>query len=181
MTPAHSIARYVVRYPNISALAYLALVITALVTVGFAVMDVSDRYRARDASTTMLTQLEWQTSSGSSGSGISAPAGSPFLQDQTATLATATLLQRVTDVIARVSGSVTSSEVDPASDHSGASRVKITVNCEIEERALQQLLFHLEAEAPYLFIDRLMVQAPASPGVRMHVVLGIAGLWSGGK
>jgi general secretion pathway protein M len=180
MSTTHPIARYLAS-ANVAALIYLALVIAALLTVVFAVSDISDRYRAREASTALLAQLEHQASLRPSGANSSAPAGSPFLQGQTTTIATASLLQRVTDAIVHVKGSVTSSQVEGAGDQAPAGRVKISVECEIEERAFQQLLYEIEAGAPYLFLDRVQVRAPASAAERMQVVLLISGLWSSGK
>ena len=181
MTNAHSIARYLARYPNIAAAAYVAVVVAALLVVILAIVSISDGYRARDTSAGTLAELEQRASSNASALGSSAPAGSPFLQGQTATVATATLLQRVTDVIAHTKGSITSSEVDGTGGQSTTDRVKIIVACEIEERALQQLLYEIEAGAPYLFVDQLVAQAPESAGGRLRVVLRISGLWSGGK
>jgi len=57
------------------------------------------------------------------------------------------------------------------------------VSCEIEQSALQQLLYDLEAGMPFLFIDQLVVQAPVV-GVqesRTRVLLSVAGLWGGSK
>lgn len=180
MTAAHPLARYLTS-ANIAALIYLALIIAALLMVVFAINDVSDRYRAREASTEMLAQLERQASLRPSGSKGSVPPGSPFLQGQTATVATASLLQRVTDAVLHVKGSVTSSQVEEVGDQAAVGRVKITVNCEIEEPALQQLLYEIEAGAPFLFLDHLRAQAAASSGGRMQVVMLVSGLWSGGK
>jgi len=180
MTIVHPIARYLLS-SNMAALTYIVLVIASLLTVVLAANGLSDRYRARDAAMAMLAELEGRASLRSSGSNSSAPAGSPFLQGQTATLATASLLHRVTDAIARARGSIISSQVEATGDQAAAGRVKISVTCEIEERAFQQLLYEIEAGAPYLFLDRLQAQAPASPGGRMQIVLLISGLWSGGK
>jgi len=179
MTSAHPIMRHLAS-ANSAALIYLALLIAALLTVVCAVNDISDRYRARDASATILAGVQRQALR-PSGSNGSPPAGSPFLHGQTATIATASLLQRVTALILNAKGSITSSQVEEAGDQAAAGRVKITVNCEIEERAFQQLLYEIEAEAPYLFLDRLQVQASPKPGGPMQVVLLISGLWSGGK
>ena len=59
----------------------------------------------------------------------------------------------------------------------------MVVSCEIEQSALQQLLYDLEAGMPFLFIDQLMVQAPVV-GVqesRTRVLLSVSGLWGGSK
>ena len=179
MTSAHPIASYLVRYRNVSAACYLAFLLVASLIVIFSVMGISERYRTRSADAAMLAQLEQHTSLRSATMGNSAPAGSPFLEGQTTTLATAVLVQRVTEAIGHSKGNIISSEVEPAGET--ADRAKIIVTCDIEERALPQLLYEIEAGAPYLFIDRMVAQAPTTAAGRLHVTLGISGLWSGKK
>jgi general secretion pathway protein M len=175
VTSTHPIASYLVRYRNVSAACYLAFLFIASLIVILSITDVIDRYRTRSASAAMLAQLEQHAAN----MGNSAPAGSPLLQGQTSTLATAALVQRVTEAIARSKGNIISSEAEPADEATG--RVKIIVTCEIEERALPQLLYEIEAGVPYLFIDRMVTQAPTTAAGRLHAVLGISGLWSGKK
>ena len=179
MTSTHPIVSYLVRYRNVSAASYLAFLLVASLIVIFSVMSVSDSYRTRSAAAAMLAQLEQGASLRSATMGSSAPAGSPFLEGQTTTLAAAALVQQVTQAIGHSKGNIISSEVEPAGET--ADRVKIIVTCDIEERALSQLLYEIEAGVPYLFIDRVVAQAPTTAGGRLHVVLGISGLWSGKK
>ena len=179
MNSTHPIASYLVRYRNVSAACYLAFLFMASLIVILSITDVIDRYRTRSASAAMLAQLEQHASLQSANMGNSAPAGSPFLEGQTTTLATAALVQRVTEAVARSKGNIISSEAEPADEATG--RVKIIVTCEIEERALPQLLYEIEAGVPYLFIDRMVTQAPTTAAGRLHAVLGISGLWSGKK
>ena len=41
----------------------------------------------------------------------------------------------------------------------------MTANCEVDQPSLQQLLYNIESGMPFLFIDQLVVQAPAmGPG-----------------
>jgi general secretion pathway protein M len=65
--------------------------------------------------------------------------------------------------------------------------VGLLVSCEMEQPALQKLLYDLEAGMPFLFIDQLDVQVPqttaASEGGvgKIRVVLGVSGQWQGNK
>src|SRR5712692_1413703 len=184
MTAAHSTARYFVLRPNVSALVYVALVIISFLIVIFSLIDVGDHYRARNASAAILAQLELRASSPSAHAGgapHAAPAGSPFVEGQTSTIASAALLQQITGAVVRAGGNVVSSEVDAPSTQAKDAHVKVVVNCELEERALQQLLYEIESGTPFLFVDQLVAQAPTSPGARMRVLLGVAGLWAGAK
>jgi general secretion pathway protein M len=61
----------------------------------------------------------------------------------------------------------------------------VTANCEVEQPALQQLLYNIESGMPFLFIDQLVVQAPAAtpgaPGGKMHVLISVSGRWQATK
>jgi general secretion pathway protein M len=61
----------------------------------------------------------------------------------------------------------------------------VTANCEVDQPALQQLLYNIESGMPFLFIDQLVVQAPAiGPGVaggKMRVLISVSGQWQATK
>jgi general secretion pathway protein M len=63
--------------------------------------------------------------------------------------------------------------------------VAVTVSCEVEQPALQQLLYDLEAGMPFLFVDQLVAQGPAAPGTtpqgKLRVVISVSGQWQGAK
>jgi general secretion pathway protein M len=68
---------------------------------------------------------------------------------------------------------------------SKAGLIGVIASCEVDQPALQQLLYDLEAGMPYLFVEQLVVQAPvASAGGqegRMRVLLAVYGQWQGGQ
>ena len=107
------------------------------------------------------------------------PPGSPFLEGQTVTVASAALLQRIADTITRAGGTVASTEIQPQAAQSKNGYVTAIANCELEQAALQQVLYDIEAGLPFLFIDQLTVQPQTLPGDggRMRVLLGVSGLW----
>ena len=101
------------------------------------------------------------------------------------TIAGAAPLQRVASAVTRVGGHVLSSQVDVQGPQSNRGLVAATASCEMNELALQTLLFDLEAGMPFLFIDQLAVQAPSSisatADTKLRVLLSISGQWQGAK
>jgi general secretion pathway protein M len=182
MTPTHRIEGYLTRYPHIAALFYAALVIMFSLTILVTLMDLGQQYRAVNESAEILARLQARrplTSPAPAGDASSQPVGSPFLEGQTVTVASAALLQRATSAITSAGGSVVSSEVGPQGAQSKDGYVRIVATCELEQSSLQRLLYDIEAGMPFLFVDQLVAQAPgpASEGGRMRVLLGISGLW----
>ena len=114
-----------------------------------------------------------------------APAGSPFLEGPTVTVAGAALLQRVADAVTKVGGNVLSSQVDVQGVQAKDGFVNVLASCEIDPTALQKLLYDLEAGMPYLFVEQMVAQSPQATsmqeGGRMRLLLGVAGRWQGEK
>lgn len=184
MISSQLMQRYLARYPSLSGLIYVALVIIFCLTALFSLTDIIDLYRARNASLELLARLEGRahiSSNESSATTGSWPPGSPLLEGKTVTVANAALLQRITDIIIHAGGTVASSGPQAAQSKDGY--VTAIANCEIEQAALQQALYRIEAGLPFLFIDQLTVQAPTLPteNGRMRVLLGVTGLWRAAK
>ena len=95
----------------------------------------------------------------------------------------ATLLQRVAAAVGNAGGTVQSSQVDVSGAQQKDGFVGLVVSCELEQPALQKVLYDLEAGMPFLFIDQLDVQVPqttaqSEAGVgRVRVILGVSGQW----
>lgn len=170
--------------PAAAAVGYAGLVVVLIYFVCSSMTDILDRRVALAASTEILAQLEGRRPLSLSVAGAvdGPPTGSPFLEGPTVTVAGAALLQRVASAVNRVGGNVQSSQVEFEGTQSKAGLVGVTATCEVEQPALQQLLYDLEAGMPYLFIDQLTAQAPTasmeSQG-RMRVVLTVSGQWQG--
>src|SRR6185295_12857992 len=81
--------------------------------------------------------------------------GTPFLEGPTVTVAGAALLQRVATAVGNVGGTIQSSQVDVAGIEAKNGLVGLVVSCEMEQPALQKLLYDLEAGMPFLFVDQL--------------------------
>jgi general secretion pathway protein M len=176
--------RIFLRCTGVPALCYGGLVLLLLTSAVFAVSDIVQRHLMVLDSTEILARFEHPKVLSSRENGQIAgevPAGSPFLEGQTETIASAALLQRVTSAIARVGGNVVSSEARPQDRQSTDGLVRITATFEIEQKSLQPLLYDIEAGMPFLFVNKFVAQAPVSTGDggRMRVVLEVSGLWPG--
>jgi general secretion pathway protein M len=89
----------------------------------------------------------------------------------------------MTAAITRFGGTIVSSEIEPQGAQSKDGYVTAIATCELEQVALQQLLYDIEAGMPFLFVEQLVVEAPSPPseGGRMRVRLAVSGLWPGAK
>jgi general secretion pathway protein M len=186
MILAPPIDRYLTRHPYFSVGVYGALIAVLCLTTLLLLADVVEQYRARNAALDALAQLNGRVQASSLKSGTtneSWPPGSPFLEGQTVTIASAALLQRITTAITRFGGTIVSSEIEPQKPQSKDGYITAVATCEIEQAALQQLLYDIEAGMPFLFVEQLAVETPSLPteGERMRVRLGISGLWPSAK
>jgi general secretion pathway protein M len=186
MTAHGLFERIFLRYAVVPALCYGVLVVVLLTSAVFAILDITDRHRMIMASREILARFERAAASSSAGNAHvvgAVPGGSPFLEGETETIASAALLQRVSSAITRVGGNVVSSEVEPKDKALGEGIVRITATSELEQNSLQPLLYDLEAGMPFLFVNKFVVQAAASraDSGRMRVVLELSGQWLGLK
>ena len=184
MISIHSVDRLFKRYPSVAGLIYLALLVVCGLATVFALSDLVDLYLARNASLDVISRFDARNHSvpGAPGASTDAwPPGSPFLEGKTATIANATLLQRITNTITRAGGMVISSEVQRQGGKSKDGYVTAMATFDLEQTALQTVLYEIEAGMPFLFIDQLAVQVPTPPaqGSRMHIVLAVSGQWRG--
>src|SRR5262249_10596922 len=137
-----------------------ALVAGLVYVAGSAVAELLERRAAVAAAADMLEQLQGRWASGSNVAGAAGglPTGSPFLEGPTVTVAGAALLQRFANAVNRVGGTIVSSHVELEGAQAKDGYVGVTATCEIEQPALQQLLYDLEAGLPHLFVDQLVAQ-----------------------
>jgi general secretion pathway protein M len=185
MKTGHAIDRTLARYPGVAALAYGLVLVAFLLIAWSALANLYGRYADYAAAGELLDQIEGRRPMppGMNARAGSAPTGSPFLEGPTVTVAGAALQQRVTGAVTKVGGSVLSSQVDLEGSKAKQGYVSLVASCEVEQPALQQLLYDLEAGMPFLFVDQLVVQAPQTgtgeDGGRMRVLLGVSGQWQG--
>jgi general secretion pathway protein M len=171
--------------PMLAAASYAGLVLALLVMVVTSIVDVLGQRAAVAASAAMLEQLEGRSAVGPGGRSVDVlmPSGSAFLEGATVTVAGAALLQRVAGAVTKLGGNVLSSQLDLQGTQSKAGFVSMIASCEIDQPALQPLIYDLEAGMPFLFIDQLAVQAPtASSGEgKFRILLAVSGQWQGMK
>ena len=188
MKPDRAIDRYLARYPGVATLVYGLVLVLFLFLAWGAFADLYQRYASYAAAGELLDQIEGRkpTPAGVRAQAASVPIGSPFLEGPTVTVAGAALQQRVTGAVSKVGGNVLSSQVDLEGSKAKQGYVGLVASCEVDQPALQQLLYDIEAGMPFLFVDQLVVQAPQTGtgedgGGRMRVLVGVSGQWQGAQ
>jgi general secretion pathway protein M len=173
--------------PIFAAASYLCIMILLLFMIGSSFAEVLGQRWQIAGLRTMLEQLESRKPAAGPGQDatIAGPTGSPFLEGVTVTVAGAALLQRVTAAVTKLGGNVLSSQIDLQGPQARTGFLSIIASCDIDQVGLQKLLYDLEAGQPFLFVDRLSVQAPAtfssSGDGRLRVLLSVSGQWQGSK
>jgi general secretion pathway protein M len=171
--------------PTVAAAAYAGLVLALLAMVASSMVDMLGQREAVAASAAMLEQLEGRKARAPGGGPAETgmPSGSAFLEGATVTVAGAALLQRVAGAVTKQGGNVLSSQLDVQGTPSKAGFVSMVASCELDQPALQPLIYDLEAGMPFLFIDQLAVQAPTtlSGEGKLRILLAVSGQWQGAK
>jgi general secretion pathway protein M len=177
------IDRLLVRAPWTALAGYVALVLCLGCVIWASLAGLQERAAARDSAQALLDQIEGRVRPGARKAVVQpGMPGSPFLEGQTVTVAGAALQQRIGNAVKSVGGNVLSSQVDLQGIEAKKGFVSLTASCEVDQPALQQLLYDVEAGMPFLFIDQLTVQAPQTTGAenaRMRVLIGVSGQWQG--
>ncbi|CAL79975.1 putative General secretion pathway protein M, GspM [Bradyrhizobium sp. ORS 278] len=178
-----SLRRIFVGTPAVAALIY-ALTTVALIWLGAsAVIDLAAKRDQLGDSSAQLAQFSGRKRPGAAGGSLATPGGSVFVEGRTVTIAGATLVQRLTEAVAKVGGNVLSTQVDLPAARATSNMISVVASCELEQPALQQLLYDLEAGLPFLFVDQLHVQqslAEAASGAgRLRVLVTVSGQWQG--
>ena len=173
--------------PIFAAASYICVMILLLFVTVSSLADLMSQRKQVAGLRTMLEQFEGRKLAAGRGQGatIAGPTGSPFLEGATVTVAGAALLHRVTAAATRLGGNVLSSQVELQGTQAKTGFLTIIASCDIEQSGLQQLLYDLEAGQPFLFVDQLSVQAPASFASsgegKLRVLLSVSGQWQGAK
>jgi general secretion pathway protein M len=171
--------------PILAAAAYAGLVFALLFMVVTSIVDILGQRAAVASSAALLDQLEGRSAAASGGrsADVLMPSGSAFLEGATVTVAGAALLQRVAGAVTKLGGNVLSSQLDLQGTQSKAGFVSMVASCEIDQPALQPLIYDLEAGMPFLFVEQLAVQAPTSSSGegKLRILLAVSGQWQGMK
>ena len=175
--------KYLIASPITAAIAYAVVVLVLAATIVSSVVDILSQRAAVAASAEMLEQLEGRKPMKSRSAEAGMPSGSPFLEGATVTVAGAALLQRVAGAVTKLGGNVLSSQLDVQGTQAKAGFVSMITSCELDQPALQPLIYDLEAGMPFLFIDQLSVQAPttSSGEAKLRILLAVSGQWQDAK
>jgi general secretion pathway protein M len=176
---------YVTRNPVAAIATYAVVLLACLLLIGFSLSEMVTRRQEVSQLSETLAQIQ--------GRGIARPGrdvrenqarpeGSPFLEGQTVTVASAALLQRIADAVLRVGGTMLSSQVELEGTNAKDGFVTVVATSELEEPKLQALLYDLEAGMPFLFIEQLVAQLTTTSGSqRMRLLLSVSGQWQAPK
>jgi general secretion pathway protein M len=187
MSAGHAITRTLTRSPLIAVVLYLVAIGGLLTAIAVAATSILDHQRALAQTSDMLEQLQGRRARAGASPLAAEHPGIPFLEGPTVTVAGANLLQRVAAAVGQVGGTIQSSQVDLLGTQAKDGFVGLLVSCEMEQPALQKLLYDLEAGMPFLFVDQLDVQVPQTSapnegsGGKIRVVLGLSGQWQGAR
>jgi general secretion pathway protein M len=89
--------------------------------------------------------------------------------------------------VTKVGGNVLSSQVDVQGVQAKDGYVSVIASCEVDQAAMQPLLYDIEAGMPYLFVEQFVAQAAQTgtqtpiAGGRMRLLLAVSGRWQGEK
>jgi general secretion pathway protein M len=170
----------------IAVVLYLAVFGGLAFTSVVAIANIFDHQRALEQTSDLLDQLRGRKPHSPAQLSAEHP-GTPFLEGPTVTVAGAALLQRVAAAIGNAGGTIQSSQVDVLGKEARDGFVGLVVSCEMEQPALQKVLYDLEAGMPFLFVDQLDVQVPQTTAKneagsgRVRVMLGVSGQWQGNQ
>lgn len=184
----NAVSRALAGSPLIAVTLYVAVTGGLLLMAGLSIADVIAHRQALAQTSDLLDQLRGRKGGAKNAAAAMAKhPGTPFLEGPTVTVAGANLLQRVAAAVGNVGGSVQSSQVDVSGAQAKDGFVGLVVSCELDQPALQKVLYDLEAGMPFLFVDQLDVQAPQTTALneagtgRVRVILGLSGQWQAGK
>ena len=186
MSAGNVVTRTLSQSPLISVVLYLAVFVGLAFTSAIAIANIFDHQRALAQTSDLLDQLRGRKQRSPAQLSAEHP-GTPFLEGPTVTVAGAALLQRVAAAIGDAGGTIQSSQVDVLGKEARDGFVGLVVSCEMEQPALQKVLYDLEAGMPFLFVDQLDVQVPQTTAKdeagsgRVRVMLGVSGQWQGNK
>ena len=186
MNMQNLITGFLARFPVGAAILYVGLVVLFAVTAWTTTVDILERREAVAATADILSQLEGRKPiTRDAGKDVSAAAGSPLLEGATVTIGGANLLQRVAAAVTQRGGNILYTQVDLQGSQSKEGFVSVTVSCEVEQPALQELLYDLEAGMPFLFVEQLVAQGPAVPGTmpegKLRALISVSAQWQGSK
>ena len=173
--------------PYVAASIYTCLLLVLAAATAMPLKGMLDQQTAVDTLGDTLLRLEHRGPAAArpAAGADSTVVGSSFLEGATVTVAGAALLQRVVGAVTRHGGSVLSSQLDLQGTQSKDGFLSVTASCDLEQPALQEVVYDLEAGMPFLFVDQLAVQSPTVStglsGGKLRVLISVSGQWQGAQ
>jgi general secretion pathway protein M len=115
-----------------------------------------------------------------------APAAA-YLDAPTASLAAAQLQGYLSRVASSHHATLISYGAEPARREDSPDAIRVQATLDIGQKALKGLLYQLESQTPYVFVDLLMVKPTSTAGQRgegdpsLRLTLGLRALWRRGS
>jgi len=117
--------------------------------------------------------------------GGTAPAAA-FLDASTSGLAAAQLQAYLSQVAAGRSATLISYGVEPARREDAPDSLRVQANLDVSQKAIQDLLYQLESQTPYVFVDAISAQPVGTAALRaaqdatLRITLNLRALWRRG-
>jgi len=167
--------------PSIAASVYGGLLLVLMAATALPLKGVLDQRAAVQSLGDTLRQLDARSPAAHlEAAGDGTMAGSAFLEGSTVTIAGAALLKRVVETVTRHGGNVSSSQLDLQGTEAKDGFIGVMASFDVEQPALQAIIYDLEAGMPFLFVDQLVVQGTspaAASGGKLRVLISISGQW----
>jgi general secretion pathway protein M len=169
----------------VAASVYGCLLLVLMAATALPLKGVLDQRAAVESLGDMLRRLEGRgpATAQADAAGDHTATESAFLEGSTVTIAGAALLQRVVGTVTRHGGNVSSSQLELQGNQAKDGFISVTASLDLEQPALQEIIYDLEAGMPFLFIDQLVVEGPGpsttTTGEKLNVVISVSGQWRG--
>ncbi|GGI25883.1 MULTISPECIES: type II secretion system protein GspM [Bradyrhizobium] len=181
MNQTYRIRRYVSAIPFVATICYAAMTGFLLLITGWTALDLAEQHRTLANANEMFDRLQSQQRAARSTNDGALAVSPPVVEGPTVTVAAAVVLQHVSAEATRMGSNILSSQVDLQDAGAQHGIVRVSVDLEIEQPALQGLLYELEAGSPFLFIDQLVIQVPESStrhaATKVRVAIVVSGWW----
>jgi general secretion pathway protein M len=178
--------------PAVAALVYAGLIVVLVAVVVTSWSGVFNRKATVDGLNEVLARLS-SANPARGANGDADGSGSYLVEGPTITVAGAAMLQRIIGIVSKHGGTVLSSQVDLQGTQAKDGFVTVIASCTMDQAALQQVVYDIEAGTPFLFVDQLNAQAsatstdagsgaaaPKTEG-KLRVLLSISGQWQGAR
>lgn len=169
--------------PPVAALAYGCIIMLLAASAFLSGKRLFEQQASVDNLTELMSRLQGRGPAASRGGTVDT--GSFFLEGGSVTIAGAALLQKIVGTVTRHGGNVLSSQLDMQGAAARDGLLTVVLSCELDQPALQKVIYDIEAGTPFLFIEQLDVQAGSSSvdasDKRLRVLLSVSGQWRSDK